>query len=136
MDAATNAALQIHTSVRAEAQSLFRLLGKDGNTVESLRELIAVPQGVIRNLRQYGESDPAEAYWVTSALRFRRAVGVEFEKLVARETVTPSFFSDGAPVEAPGTHLLAYDSSASNLSMQRQKYGLTVSGSPELGFTP
>jgi hypothetical protein len=40
-------------SAREEARSLYLMLGQDGNTAESLRELIAVPQRIERVLRAY-----------------------------------------------------------------------------------
>lgn len=110
-------AFQIESSARTEAESLYPLVGKNGNTVESLFELIAIPQGVMKVLREYADSDPTEARWVESALRFRGAVGLEFEKLTAKKTGTgtPSFRSDDTGVQAPNARLLGWDSTASTL---------------------
>lgn len=106
---ATDKALQIHTSARAEAQSLFRLLGKHGNTIESLRELIAMPQTELRALREYAAAERAEAHWIGRALGFRKRVAAEFEKLVkAQESLrcssvekTPSELAENKEVATP-----------------------------------
>jgi hypothetical protein len=69
-------------SARAEARGLLRLIGRDGNTVEAIRELIAVPARTERALRAYAQAYPEEAPSVERNLRFRQAVGREFERLV------------------------------------------------------
>ena len=49
-------------SARAEALGLYRMLGDDGNTVEALCELIAVPPLIERVLRAFAQAHPEEAY--------------------------------------------------------------------------
>jgi len=65
----------------AEACALYRMLG-DENTVEELRELIAVPPKTERLLRTFASKNPAEAHWIESTIKFRQAVASEFERLV------------------------------------------------------
>lgn len=69
-------------SARAEVLGLYRMLGHDGNTVEALRELIAVPPKIERVLRAFARAHPEEAYFVERTLKFRQAVAREFERLV------------------------------------------------------
>jgi hypothetical protein len=73
--------LRTDQSARGEAESLYRMAQQKGNSLESVRELIAVPKETEAILREYARSDPAEAYWVEGALRFRKAVAAEFERL-------------------------------------------------------
>lgn len=49
-------------SARAEALGLYRMLGHGSNTVEALRDLIAVPPMVGRVLRAFAQVHPEEAY--------------------------------------------------------------------------
>jgi len=67
---------------RAEARGLFRMLGHDGNTVEDLRELIAVPPRIERVLRAYAWAHAEDARWIEASLNFRLAVAREFERLL------------------------------------------------------
>jgi hypothetical protein len=75
-------------SAIAEAHALYRMLGQDGNTVEELRELIAMPPRIELALRAYARAHPEEAHFVDRVLKFREAVAQEFERLVR----------DGVPV--------------------------------------
>ncbi len=49
-------------SARAEALGLYRMLGHDGNTVEALRELIAVPPLIERVVRAFAQAHSEEAH--------------------------------------------------------------------------
>lgn len=69
-------------SARTEACFLYRLIGQDENTVEELRELIAVPPETERALRAFARAHAADAGWIEAALKFREAVAQEFERLV------------------------------------------------------
>ena len=60
---------------------MYRMLG-DENTVEELRELIAVPPKTERLLRTFAMKNPVEAHWIESTIKFRQAVAREFERLV------------------------------------------------------
>ena len=61
-------------SARAEAIGLFRMVGHDGNTVEALRELIAVQPKIERVLRSFAQAHPEEAHGIDRNLKFRQAV--------------------------------------------------------------
>jgi hypothetical protein len=69
-------------SARAEARALLRLIGRDGNTVEAIRELIAVPARTERALRAFARAHPEEAHAIAKSLKFRVAVAREFERLL------------------------------------------------------
>ena len=89
-------------SPKEEARLLLELVG-NGDTVESIRELIDVPQEVKAILRAFAEAYPEEHDGVEKVLRFRERVGEEFEKLVTRQgqAVTLSKPQDKAAVEVP-----------------------------------
>jgi hypothetical protein len=65
----------------AEAHVLYRMIG-DENTVEELRELIAVPSRIEHALRAFARAHPEEAHFTDRTLKFREAVTREFERLV------------------------------------------------------
>jgi hypothetical protein len=69
---------------REEALSLFALVGRNGDTVESVRELIAVPHSIETALLLYAQRNPEDALGIERVLHFRRRVAEEFERL-ARE---------------------------------------------------
>ena len=69
-------------SARAEALGLYQMLGHDGNTVESIRELIAVQPKIERVLLAFAQVHPEEAYSIDRNLKFRLSVSREFERLV------------------------------------------------------
>lgn len=48
-------------SAKAEAWALLPLIGKNGDTVETLRALIAIPPRFERALRAYAERHPEES---------------------------------------------------------------------------
>ena len=66
-----------------EARALFNLVGKNGDTVETVRGLIGVSPAVEAALRAYAETYPEEREGTENILRFRARVREEFEKLVA-----------------------------------------------------
>jgi hypothetical protein len=68
---------------REEAMKLLALVGKNGDTVESIRELIAVPPDIEQALRLYSRWHPEDAYGVERVLKFRKRVGEQFERLTA-----------------------------------------------------
>jgi len=96
---------------RNEAQSLFGLVAR-GTSVESLRELIGVPESTRSALLHFAALDPADTSWVENTLRFRDVVAQEFESLVEKSLLTP-------PVGAPGPACLALESA---LSTQATSY--------------
>jgi len=66
---------------RIEARALFQLLGRNGVTVEDIRELIAIPAETERNLQAYAQENPEERPNIERMLKFRELVGREFEQL-------------------------------------------------------
>lgn len=82
----------------AEACALHRMLG-DENSLEALRELIAVPPRTERLLRTFAMKNPAEAHWIESTIKFRQAVAREFERLV-REGVPSADLPDADESES------------------------------------
>src|SRR5215469_9214434 len=71
-------------SVRAEAQSLFRLVARNKETVESLRNLIRVAPSELNALTTLAAKFPELSRQVECAIAFRQSVLVEFERLVTQ----------------------------------------------------
>jgi hypothetical protein len=71
-----------------EARNLFALVGRNGDTVDSIRELIAVPRWIEHALGLYAKRFPEDAPAIEKVLRFRTRVREEFDRLV-RESVSP-----------------------------------------------
>jgi serine/threonine protein kinase len=63
---------------RTEARGFVALVRADGESVESVRELIDIPPRVERVLRSYMRQYPEEAADVEKVLRFRKNVREEF----------------------------------------------------------
>jgi hypothetical protein len=70
-----------NVAARVEAKALLALAGKNGDTIESLRELIAVPPEIEVLLRTYVRCHPAEGREIELGLRFRERVLEEFERM-------------------------------------------------------
>lgn len=89
---------------REEALSLFTLVGRNGDTVQSVRELIAVPPNIEAALWLYAERNPEDAQAIERVLQFRRRVAEEFERLEEqnRETTFPVANGNGPPTELTG----------------------------------
>jgi hypothetical protein len=85
-------------SAHAAALGLYRMLGQGGNTVELIRDLIAVPPKIARVLLAFARAHPEEAHSVQKNLKFRQAVGIEFERLV-REGVPLAELAEGEEAE-------------------------------------
>jgi hypothetical protein len=64
------------------------MVGRNGDTVDSIRELIAVPPWIEDALGLYGRRFPEDAPAIEKVLRFRTCVREEFDRLV-RESVSP-----------------------------------------------
>jgi hypothetical protein len=69
-------------SAKAEALMLYAMLGRNGDTVESLRELIRVPAKIEAALRLYASKDREDGAGIEGVIEFRRRVSEEFERLV------------------------------------------------------
>jgi hypothetical protein len=85
-------------SARAEAVGFYRMLGQDGNTVEAIRELIAVPPKIERVLLAFAQAHPEEARSIERTLKFRLSVAREFERLL-REGVSAVDLSEAEEPE-------------------------------------
>jgi hypothetical protein len=59
------------------------MIDKKGHTVNSIREVIAVPLHIENALRLYSREHPEEATGIERVLRFRRRIGEEFQRLVS-----------------------------------------------------
>lgn len=66
---------------KIEARALFQLLGRNGVTVEDIRELIAITAETERHLQAYARANPEERQNIERVLKFRELVGREFEQL-------------------------------------------------------
>lgn len=66
----------------AEAKSLLRLVGKNGDTVETVRELIGVPPRIAAEIQAYLRAHPEDEPAFGTVLSFRQRVSEEFERLV------------------------------------------------------
>jgi hypothetical protein len=78
--------LESTASPREEARILAAMVGKNGNSLESIRELIHVPPKMEQALRLYASRHPEDAKGIESVLRFRRRVEEEFERLCGAAT--------------------------------------------------
>ena len=75
-------------SPREEARILFDMMIRKQETVESIRELIAVPLEIEEALTLYARRHPEDAFGIERVLKFRKRVAEEFDGLIAfRETV-------------------------------------------------
>jgi hypothetical protein len=70
-------------SPREEARSLFAMIGRNGDTIDSIRELIAVPSDVEQALRLYIQRHPEDAAGIERVIEFRKRVAQQFERLAA-----------------------------------------------------
>ncbi len=81
------------------------MVGRNGDSVETIRELIAVPAKVEAVLLAYAKRHPEDQQGIEGALEFRRRVAEEFERLVLVSQGEPS------PVLSPhGPPVVAYHS--------------------------
>jgi hypothetical protein len=69
-------------AARIEARALLATVGKNGDTIETLRELISVPPDIEALLRAFARTHPAEGGEIEIGLRFRKRVLEEFEALL------------------------------------------------------
>lgn len=86
---------------RADARLLFKLVGRNGDTVESICELLAVPQEVEAELWADAQAYPKERKGIEKILRFRQRVAEEFEKLVTA-AVSKQRSGRGSARDGPG----------------------------------
>lgn len=69
---------------------MFRLVGKNGDTAETLRELISVSDRELTELHEWAAcSSPAVAVGIENMLKFRSKVAREFDRLAQSLGATP-----------------------------------------------
>jgi hypothetical protein len=81
-----------------EARDLHRMVTCGSCTVESIRDLISVPQEIESALRAYADRFPKDGQRIRCVLRFRERVAHEFERLVDQNL---------SPIDAAQPHLAA-----------------------------
>src|SRR5262249_49021535 len=69
---------------RSEALALCKMIGRNGETVDSIRELIVVDPDSLKALLGFLAVQPKEFRWVMEALNFRDRVLEEFDRLAKR----------------------------------------------------
>lgn len=78
------------SNVSAEAKSLFRLVVRHVETVESMRELIRVAPQELHVLKAFMAKFPELSHQVECAIAFRQNVLKEFELLVSQRNARSS----------------------------------------------
>jgi hypothetical protein len=73
------------------------LIRRNANSVEAIRELIAVPPEIEDALRLYASHHPEDAKGIEKVLRFRRRVREEFDRLVHERATHVSTGGDAEP---------------------------------------
>ena len=66
---------------RAEAAALFRMICRNGETIDSVRDLILVDRDSLKALLAFLAAEPKEFRWVIESLQFRDLVLEQFERL-------------------------------------------------------
>ena len=77
---------------RDEARDLYRIVTCGNSSIESIRDLIAVPDHIAATLREYVKRCPEDGKRIEGVLQFRENVADQFERLVEggqRLAVTP-----------------------------------------------
>lgn len=69
--------------VKEEARALFEMIGRNGDSVESIRELIQVSPKIETWLLEQARHSPRGRRGIEKVLDFRRRVAAEFEQLIA-----------------------------------------------------
>jgi len=82
-------------SPREEARILFEMMQRTGGTVDSIRELIAIPPEIEEALTLYAYKHPEDAFGIERVIRFRRRVAEEFERRAVQEETDRSTFLNG-----------------------------------------
>lgn len=80
---------------REEARSLFQLVGKKGETVGTVRDLIAIDGRLEKRLLAFIEWNRLDAPWVSGAMRYRAVVLDEFNRLAQQLPAFPGRLSAG-----------------------------------------
>jgi hypothetical protein len=80
--------LESTPSPREEARILFEMMRRSGGTVESFRELIAIPPEIEAGLTRYAYAHPEDAFGIERVVKFRKRVAEEFERLACSKPNT------------------------------------------------
>jgi hypothetical protein len=67
--------------VKEETRALFEMIGRNGDTADSTRELIAVPPKIHASLLEYARHRPRAKQGILKVLDLRQRVAAEFERL-------------------------------------------------------
>jgi len=70
---------------RSEAAALFKMIGRNGETIDSIRELIAVDRDSLKSLLGFLAVHLKEFRWVMEGLQFRDLVLEEFDRMAKRK---------------------------------------------------
>jgi hypothetical protein len=73
------------SAARSEAAALFRMIGRNGETVDSIRDLVRVDRDSMKALLGFLAVHPKEFRWVMEALNFRDLVLEKFDHLTKRK---------------------------------------------------
>jgi hypothetical protein len=73
------------SAARSEAAALFGMIGRNGETVDSIRDLVRVDRDSMKALLGFLAVQPKEFRWVTEALNFRDLVLEKFDHLTKRK---------------------------------------------------
>ncbi len=73
---------QEHPAPQFEARSLLKLIGKNGDTVEMVRELIGVSPRIAARIHAYLRRHPEDGPAFAAVLSYRQRVAEEFERMV------------------------------------------------------
>ena len=85
---------------RDEARDLYRMVTCGNSSVDSIRELIAVPATIEAALREYARRYPEDGKRIEVVLHFRERVAEQFEMLVeAGNSQAPSHIAARVSVE-------------------------------------
>jgi hypothetical protein len=69
-----------------EARGLFAAIGRNGETIDSVRELICLDPESRKVLENFAAAQPAESVWVLRVMEFRERVLEQFERLVQSQS--------------------------------------------------
>ena len=72
----------VNSSPASEARALFNMLGRNGDNIEDVRQLINVTPAEELELRAWSAEHPHLASRIETVLHFRAAVAREFDRLL------------------------------------------------------
>lgn len=79
-----DSAAELRAEAKREAKFLISLIGREGETPQSIRRLIGIDEHIAEALRRFAEIRPIESVWVNQAFEFRELVLQEFDALISR----------------------------------------------------